>query len=80
MTLKGHYTNGVIVLDEPAHLPEGAVCVISVDSQSEDVSIPQRQASNVAARYPTLLSLVGKAEGLPSDAAENIDHYLYGHP
>ncbi len=27
-----------------------------------------------------LMKFAGKAQGLPADASENIDHYLYGHP
>jgi hypothetical protein len=46
------------------------------------VEIPRQQPSGVSAssfqeRYA---AVIGKAEGLPSDAAENHDHYLYGSP
>jgi hypothetical protein len=30
--------------------------------------------------YETLKDFAGQAEGLPPDAAVNLDHYLYGLP
>lgn len=69
----GRVKNGVIVLDEPLNLEDG----IEVR-----VEIPERRSPGVVAsvfrqRYA---EVIGKAEGLPNDAAENHDHYLYGSP
>lgn len=76
MVIKGHFSNGVIVLDEPVSLPEGAL--VNVLAESSAPPQPKNPAG------PTILDLfsdlVGKAENLPADAAENIDHYLYGLP
>jgi hypothetical protein len=78
MTYKGHVENGKVVFDEPAPLAEGtrvrievaAGVVPEVDSGDGDVpSLAER-----------LASVIGTAEGLPEDAAENLDHYLYGTP
>jgi len=30
--------------------------------------------------YERLKPVIGMAKGLPPDAAQNVDHYLYGHP
>jgi hypothetical protein len=75
MTYHGHIENGAIVLDEPTDLPDGAfvridVCAISTQPESEE--IPTLAES--------LAPFIGKAVGLPEDAAENHDHYLYGTP
>ena len=69
MTYRGHVENGIVVLDEPVALPEGAP--VQVDLLGEDAG---------KSLYDRLKSVIGKAEGLPPDAAQNIDHYLYGQP
>ncbi len=72
MVVSGHVRNGVIVLDDPIPLTEGlAVSVEIVDSQTE---------SKPTTLLDRLKSVVGTAQGLPPDAASNIDHYLYRHP
>jgi hypothetical protein len=70
MTYTGHVKNGVIVLDEPTELPEGAK--VTIDFASDPV-MPEGYVS-------PLLKYAGMAQGLPSDASVNVDHYLYGHP
>jgi hypothetical protein len=63
---RGHVEKGVVILDEPAELPEGsAVEVVPVKIKS------------LAER---LKNVIGKAKGLPSDLARNHDHYLHGRP
>ncbi len=75
MVYKGHVKNGTIVLDEPVTLPEGVAVRIELaeaaDTADEDTgpSFTERFAR-----------FIGKAEGLPEDAAENHDHYLIGTP
>lgn len=68
MTYRGRIKNGVVVLEGEVRLPEGT----TVDVQPVD----QKQPTI----WQKLLTLAGKAEGLPEDAAENIDHHLYGTP
>ena len=72
MILSGHVKNGVIVLDTPISLTEGTAVTVEIGGGPAD------------SRAPTLLdrlkSVVGTAEGLPPDAAANVDHYLYGQP
>jgi hypothetical protein len=74
MTLRGHVQNGVIVLDQPGLLPEGAIV------QVEIVSPAVHGDSHPRTLLERLGPAVGQAEGLPQDAASNMKHYLYGHP
>lgn len=70
MTYRGRVKNGVIVLDPPASLPEGAeVDVIAAEQESE-----------VPTLYDRLKDVIGIADGLPVDSSRNHDHYLYGAP
>jgi hypothetical protein len=70
MTYRGHVKGGVIILDAPVQLPEGA-------------EVEVRTAEKTPAN-PTwaevLRDVIGKAEGLPNDSSVNHDHYLYGAP
>lgn len=69
MTYSGHVENGVIVLDEqPIALPEGTKVRVELVAPSQ----PQRSIAD------RLQKIIGKAEGLPADAASRIDDYLYG--
>jgi len=73
MVYKGHVKNGAIVLDEPAPFPDGAAVMvqlaIDMGGGDEGLSFTERYAD-----------LIGAAEGLPEDASENHDHFLYGVP
>jgi hypothetical protein len=73
MVLAGHIHNGVIVLDDPIPLPEGA---------EVHVQIVPRQPPDVTQRslFDVLQPVIGKATELPVDASQQADHYLYGHP
>ena len=76
MTYKGHVEQGVIVLDEPAYLMDGAQVEVSVCDRVD----PAEASSGGASLAEQLAPFIGKAVGLPEDAAENHDHYLYGTP
>jgi hypothetical protein len=67
MTYRGHVHNGVVVLEEPVVLPEGAS--VQVDLINEDTG---------TTLYEQLAPLVGAAKGLPPDLASNHDAYLHG--
>jgi len=69
MTYRGHVENGVVVLDDPVELPEGAVVQVDL---AEEEAIP-----TLAER---LKDVIGIVDGLPEDMAEQHDHYLYGTP
>jgi hypothetical protein len=75
MTYRGHIQNGTVVLDEPAALPDGV--------EVEIVICPEKTVSRDAAPrtlHERLKPFIGIANGLPSDASKNLDHYLYGSP
>jgi hypothetical protein len=69
MSYRGHIKGGVVILDEPAGLPEGA-----------EVQVHPVEPAKAATVWEKLLALAGQADGLPKDAAENLDHYFYGTP
>ena len=70
-TYTGQVRNGVVVFDEGTPpLPEGTkVRVKPIDMEAEIRDLSRH-----------LLSIAGKAEGLPSDLAEQHDHYIHGTP
>jgi hypothetical protein len=70
MTLSGHVRNGVIVLDDGGPSPpEGAAVRVEVVAESAPRTLAER-----------FKNVIGKAEGLPPDFAQNHDHYLHGAP
>ena len=69
MTYRGRVKNGVVVLDEPAELPEGAEVRVELAEP--------RQGRTLADR---LRGVIGIVKGLPPDLAEHHDHYLHGVP
>ncbi len=78
MVYRGHVKNGVVVLDESTSLPEGAEVRVEV-VETEAGGQPTGEPSG-ATLYERYKSVIGKATGLPADASQNVDHYLYGHP
>jgi hypothetical protein len=73
MIYRGHVRQGVIILDTPAQLPEGA-----------EVEVRATDAVGQISEQPTwaevFRDVIGKAEGFPADSSVNHDHYLYGTP
>ncbi len=69
MTYKGTVKGGVVVLEGSVKLPDGATVQVDLLEEADDggPSLLER-----------LASVVGKAKGLPADAARNIDRDLYG--
>jgi hypothetical protein len=85
MVYRGHVKDGMIVLDGPASLPEGAAVEVAVLPAPAPSMAPAGQEGTalqprVPSLYERLKPLVGAVEGLPRDLAENHDHYLYGRP
>jgi len=74
MVFRGHITGGVVVLDEETSLPEGAHVEVIVKM------LPYAVKDDSASFSERFAAVLGKAEGLPEDAAEHHDHYLYGVP
>jgi hypothetical protein len=69
MTYRGHIKGGVVVLDAQVDLPDGTEVEVQAVSPPITPTVWQK-----------LLEVAGTAEGLPEDAAVNLDHYLYGSP
>ena len=68
MVLEGTITNGIIVLDRPQALPEGArVEVVVKPTHQEPQSLRE-----------LLLEQAGCMTGLPADFAEQHAHYIHG--
>lgn len=70
MSIIGHIQNGVVVFDTPNPLPDGTA--VKVEPIAQPPNLPKRSL------LERLGDVVGKAEGLPADASQNVDHYLYG--
>ena len=70
MSFPGTVQNGVIVLDNLQHLPDGTRVEVVLHEES--------------AKKPTLrerlIKLAGTVDDLPSDMARNHDHYIHGAP
>lgn len=69
MECKGRVERGVVVLDGDAPFEDGTVVRVQA---VEDADLPL-----LADLFE---SVAGKAVNLPSDLAENHDHYLHGLP
>ena len=76
MPYRGHIENGVVILDELADIAEGTVVSVEVF----EPRAVQRKEDVPVSDYDRLESMIGKAEGLAPDFAENHDHYIHGQP
>ena len=75
MIYRGRVKNGVVVLDADAKLPDGTeVKVEPVETTAVDVE------SQMPTLYERFKDVIGKANGLPEDFAEQHDHYIHGTP
>lgn len=77
MTHRGRMTNGVVVLTDPSGLPEGT----EVDVRPvKDKARRGKRKAGMPSLYDRMKPFIGMGEGLPPDASQNVDHYLYGAP
>jgi len=76
MTIQGHVENGQIVLDQKAPLPEG----MKVEIRLLNSDPQQNDAATLPTLYERYKNIIGQAKDLPSDFAENHDHYIHGAP
>ena len=76
MVYKGHVKNGVVVVDEPVSLPEGAEVEIALTSASGQ----RIDDENIPTLYEQFKDFIGIVNGLPPDLAQNHDHYIHGCP
>jgi hypothetical protein len=70
MNVLGTVMNGVVILDNGHHIPEGTRVEVTIKPSSKAAS-PLGEI---------LLRHAGRATGLPEDLAEQHDHYLHGKP
>ena len=75
MTYHGHIENGRVVFDSAPGLPDGTPVVVSVVPTAEGT-----EEREIPTLYERMKPFIGTIEGLPPDASQSIDHYLYGHP
>ena len=73
--LTGKVVNGVVVLDEPGRLEDGTTVRVQPFEKNSEA-----RAKDINSLREMLLSHAGVIEDadLPTDLAENLDHYLYG--
>lgn len=74
MTCRGHVRGGIVALEKPADFREGDEVSVRLTRR------PRSRGRAVPTLYEQLKDVVGIATGLPTDLAENHDHYLHGHP
>lgn len=76
MTIYAQIQNGQVVLPSPLQVPDGTPVRVELATASEE---PETTPSGLSL-LERMQSVVGIAEGLPADAARNVDHYLYDQP
>ncbi len=69
MTLQGTVNGKTIVLDQPAPWPEGTRVEVAVQEAPTKPTLSDR-----------LLKHAGTVPDLPSDMADQHDHYIHGTP
>jgi hypothetical protein len=73
MTITATVLNGAIQLPPGTQLPEGAKLQITLPE-------PKPAGTHLPTLYDTLRGLVGAAQELPADMADEHDHYIHGAP
>jgi len=74
--------NGVVVLPPEAKLADGTQVRVQTfkSATAGKVAAKRGRKSHHRTLWDTLRPFVGIAKGLPSDFAENHDHYAHGAP
>ena len=82
MTYRGHVKKGVVVLDSPADLPDGAEVEVRLVEQAETPAAPHHRESGAAPPWAEKARelLPRMPRDLPGDLAEQHDHYIHGAP
>lgn len=75
MVYRGHVRNGKIELDVGVRLQDGAVVTLEMQGNGAKAEPLSDQTEPLGKR---LMRHAGTADGLPADAARNLDHYLFG--
>jgi len=77
MTFTGSMQDGALVFTAPVTIPQGTEVRVEAPQAAAETPPGGEREPTFAERYAFF---IGKVEGLPNDAARNVDHYLYGHP
>lgn len=77
MVYRGRVKNGVVVLDPPGVLPEGAEVRAEIVPTESEVPLLDEQGQTLGQK---LMKYAGRAVGLPEDTSLQHHHYLYGTP
>ena len=77
MVYRGHVKNGVVVLDSSVSLPDGAEVRVELLAAEAEGPMLDQEGCTLGQK---LMKYAGRAVGLPADAADQHDHYLYGTP
>ena len=87
MAYRGRMRNGVVVLDQPAAIPDGSPVSVRAlkpkagrAARGKPKGKPVRRAKGAETLLESLKPFIGMAQGLPADFSVNHDHYLYGTP
>jgi predicted DNA-binding antitoxin AbrB/MazE fold protein len=76
--LKAIYENGVLRLEQPLPVPEGAEVDVTVSLSDADNGQPAQQTDNQSGDALTQLLKECAVDTGISDLAQQHDHYLYG--
>jgi len=82
MTYRGHVKNGVVILDPPVDLPDGAEVEVRLVEQRREHGTPQRRESVASPAWVRKALELSRRmpRDLPEDLAEQHDHYIHGTP
>ena len=73
MTVSAHFDGKAIIPDEPLDLPPNQALIVQIES------VGAREAADESA-LAWLAANAIENDGLPTDLADQHDHYLYGRP
>jgi hypothetical protein len=77
MSVRGHVQGGIVVLDEPHALPEGAEVRVEIVSPELATAVADEEEQSLR---DILLKYAGTLRDLPPDLAKNHHRYLYETP
>lgn len=82
MIYYGRVVKGVVVLDEPVQLPEGAAVTVTLVEPQVTTEKPRAAARPIEEEIAEICKDVPESEWakLPEDLTDQLDHYIYGTP
>jgi len=72
MTVRAHFDGKVIVPDEPLDLPPNQAVMVRIE--------PIQNKSSEESALAWIAANAVESDALPTDLADQHDHYLYGRP